>query len=530
MDALLKCQACEQQFDTTDREPKILPCSDLICLQCLVEHSRKQVLPSFFFTCLQCAKTHTVSKLDEMPTSKTTVYLLKQAEQTGESVNSMSNVQSKIEPALKTALEQLNKDLKLARFDIQIHYDDAINDVDIRTETLINSLNTARLQMQEKLNQNRTKSIDQFNLEIEKLNAINFDVSTPKTTALVLNQLNKSEQSLATINRSLSYFSDNTLKPFDNSLLGHIVNKSMDKNFTKIKNLKSILAEEAANKPLIVTLNIKDSCVDNAIRSNVIPLSVDRICKVYFTTSRSVYLEIYDSAGNLHNSLMAYENLSSFPISCGFGKYIVLTFTSKSSFSSHFESNSSFVLLFDTNLRLVKKIKMFSSVESIYMNEKYICLFYAHRSSTCCTLYDYQLNEVESLGQQADIDKPFYMEKSTLSYKDQASMALKNNPRIFGITEEFLYLFNVDKMTIMCRLSGLITTQVKISGDMPYFLLDTQSNIIQVNSLSKRIAVINYDFDYSVHNVFSDNLEDLYLTADNNLAFVDRNKEKVFFV
>jgi hypothetical protein len=459
-----------------------------------------------------------------MPTHKTVVYLLKQAEQIGDSI---SNVQSKIEPALRAALEQRNNELKLARFDIQIHYDDVINDVDIRTETLIDSLNTARLQMQEKLNEHRRKSIDQFDLEIKKLNSIN--VSTAKTATHVLNELSKSEQSFAAINNTLFYFSGNTLQqPFDKSLLGHIVNKSMDQNFTKIKNLKSILSEEATDKPLIVTLKIKDSRVDvdKASDSKIIPLSAGRICRIYVagSMSHSVFLEMYDSAGNLQNSLMAYQNLRSGPISSGYGEYIVLSFIS--SFLAHNDSNV-FVLLFDTNLQLVKKIRMVPTVESIFMNKMYICL----ACSSCYTLYDYDLNEIESFGQHVKSEKPFYMEQSTLSLKEMDRMARRtNNPRIFGITEDSLYFFNRDKMTIMCRLSGLIKTQVSISGDKPYFLLDTQFNIIQVNSLSKRIAVINYDFDYSVHNIFSDNLENLYLTADNNLAFVDKNKENVFFV
>jgi hypothetical protein len=524
MEALLTCQNCSLIYNSTDREPRILPCSDLLCMQCLANLSHRE-LTTFITNCPLCNKSHRLSKLDDVPKSNTTLYLLNQRQ--NESSTQMETIsQGTDNQTFVNMMQQLNKDLKLARFNIQIHYDDAINDIDIRTETLINSINTARAQMQDKLNELRNKSIDDFNAELQRLNAI--DLQAPPIK--IMKQLNKSEQILSAINDNLSYFSDNTLQPFDKSLIGHIVNKNMDTNFVKIKTLKSIFSGESTNSSLQISLRVNDQSGDNVIRQNVIPLSLDRVLKVYFTTRRSVKLELFDETGRMIDKLNAFDNLSSFPISAGYGNYFLLSFTSKSNSSSFFETNSSYILLYDINLKLVKMLKKFSSVESVYMNDNYICLFYAHRSNACCTLFDYELNELETFGQQIDAKMPFFMEKSTLTYKDQMNSSLKNNPKIFGITSDSIYFFSMTKMSIMRRLTGEVKTEVPISGDTPYFLLDAQSNIIQVNTVSKRIAVTNYEFDYSILNYFSDNLEDVYLTADNNLAFVDKNKEKVLFI
>jgi hypothetical protein len=500
----------------------------MLCKQCLFDLSIRKIA-DFVITCTSCKKTHRLAQLDDAPVSKATIYLVKQCHQdesTAPASIDQIDDNSKSNQPFQNMMQQLDKDLKLARFNIQIHYDDAINNIDIRTETLINSLNQARTQMQEKINELRKKSVDEFNNEFENLKLNDLDMQPSK----LIPRINKIEHRLASINQNLSYFSDNTLQPFDKSLIGHILCKEIDTNFLKIKDLKSILNDQSPEKTQRVTLKFEDNINDNVVRQNVIPLSLQRILKVYFFNRRSVYLELYDAEGKLVNKLNAFENLSSFPISYGYGNYFVISFTSKSYNATPYETNPTHVLLYDTNFKLIKAAKMLSSVESAYMNEKYICLFYAHRSNACCTLFDYELNQLASFGQQVDPDKPFYMEKITLSWKEQVALSLKNNPRIFGITNDNIYFYSLNKMTIMCRHTGVVKKELPVSGDTPNFLLDNQSNIIQVHSVSKRISITNYEHEYSIHNTFDDNLEDVFITAENNLVFVDKNKDKVLFI
>ena len=523
METLLICPDCKESYNEGDRSPKILPCSDSLCVMCLLK-CNQQSLGGYNVLCTVCKKTHSVSSLDDIPTSKTTLYLLQQIEK-----SSVTNsTENKFNETVNKVILELNKEMKISRFNIQLHYDDAINNIDIRTETLINELHTARAQLQDKLNEDRKKSIDLFNNELDKLNS--FEKLNPNQ---LHTQLNKIESNLAAINQKLYYFSDNNLMPFESSWIGHVVSKELDTNFKKIKSLKSIMKtqENQNNKQsLKVTFSLKDAFSENSIRQNVIPLSMNRILKVYFTVRRSIFLELYDSTGQCINQLNAFENLSSFPISCGFGNYFVLSFTSKTNSSAFFETNQSFILLYDIDFNLVKQLKKFSSVESVFMNDKYIILSYAHRAHACCSLFDYNLDEIESFGQQLNPERPFYMEKVVLSVKEQINSNLKSNPKIFGLTNENIYFQNLSRMIIMCRQKGEIKTESLINGDSPYFLLDSQNNILRINNISKRIALINYEFGYDLQNVYSDYLDEVCLTADNNLAFVDKYKESVLFI
>ena len=73
------------------------------------------------------------------------------------------------------------------------------------------------------------------------------------------------------------------------------------------------------------------------------------------------------------------------------------------------------VRLYDTDLNLIKSLNKHSSIESIYMNEKYIVLTFTHQINKCCEVYDLNLNELFSFGQQTNVEKGFYMEKSQIT-------------------------------------------------------------------------------------------------------------------
>lgn len=223
----------------------------------------------------------------------------------------------------------------------------------------------------------------------------------------------------------------------DKSMIGFILNKSLDRNYSKIKNLSSLLANQEPKKIYFVS---DTNYADMAIRQHVLPMTRNRIVKVYFTTKRCLYLESFDSQGNCLKSMLAFENLSSFPICYGYGDYFCLSFTAKNyNYVSIFDSNQTYLLLFNSDLVCLKKINKFTSIESLYMNEKNIFLFYAHKTTSCCEILDYDLNELESFGQQNDPDKEFYMERTNIAWKEQSASGLKNNPRIFGYTDSSIY-------------------------------------------------------------------------------------------
>jgi hypothetical protein len=58
---------------------------------------------------------------------------------------------------------------------------------------------------------------------------------------------------------------------------------------------------------------------------------------------------------------------------------------------------------------------MFSSIESVFMNESYIILIYAHQIDKCCEVYDYKMERLFNFGQQTNQENGFYMEKSKIT-------------------------------------------------------------------------------------------------------------------
>ena len=93
-----------------------------------------------------------------------------------------------------------------------------------------------------------------------------------------------------------------------------------------------------------------------------------------------------------------------------------------------------------------------------------------------------------------------------------------------------IYFYNHNEMTVMDRKSGKTVHKKYIIGDKPYFLLDTQSNIVQVNRSSKRFSVFNIDMDYSIETVFDDCYSGVYATFDNHLALVNTDKKFLVYV
>ena len=108
-------------------------------------------------------------------------------------------------------------------------------------------------------------------------------------------------------------------------------------------------------------------------------------------------------------------------------------------------------------------------------------------------------------------------------------MNYKVNPKIFGFTNTFIYMFNYNKAYKMNRATGQVVKSIELNGNRTLFLLDKQNNIIQVDKLDKKLILMNSNFEIINETFYSDNLENVFLTK-NKLAFVDIEKKYVIFV
>lgn len=209
------------------------------------------------------------------------------------------------------------------------------------------------------------------------------------------------------------YFAENTLKISD-TLLGRLLTEKHDTNYIRIKNLKSLLTSADSFRVNLKSIALVKPLT--ALRQEVLPISKNRVIKIFFTTSRALIFELFDAqTGESLKSLVAFENLSSFPISCGYGDHFACSFASRSAEQNHLDMNTNYVRLYDSNFNLIKSIQRYASMESIFMNETSIIIHYSHIAEASCEVYDYKMNVVSTFGQQSNATAPFYMEKSNLS-------------------------------------------------------------------------------------------------------------------
>ena len=104
-----------------------------------------------------------------------------------------------------------------------------------------------------------------------------------------------------------------------------------------------------------------------------------------------------------------FDELSSFPISIGFDNRFLITFTAPNKNGNHC------IRLYDTDLNLIKVLHKTTLIESAFMNESYIIIFYAKIVNECCHVYNHNLDELFTFGQQINRDNDFFMEKSLLT-------------------------------------------------------------------------------------------------------------------
>jgi hypothetical protein len=66
------------------------------------------------------------------------------------------------------------------------------------------------------------------------------------------------------------------------------------------------------------------------------------------------------------------------------------------------------------------------------MNESNILLFNSYKKEACCSIYDYQLKEISSFGQQNNEESSFFMQKSIINWREEMRLHYNLNPKLFG--------------------------------------------------------------------------------------------------
>lgn len=504
MNRLFECPSCRISFNQDINIPKVLPCSDMVCQECLDKKSIR-FLSQFFYECTMCKKETTVSEPSQLPENKLVLNL---------------NQKTKIDSNIFNTFES---ELKLGYATINKHHDQVINNIDIKTEFLILQLNNSRNNLIEKINQHRDqalRAIDHLNEET-KSQKTELETETFSDTQII-NDFSHLQTSLYLLKQNLYTFEEIDLKK--NGLLGYVINQAKNKNFFKIKNLKDNISNHLTFR---VKLNGQDNLSENSIRQYIFPLSRNKIVKIYFSLKRDLTLELFDQNGRSIKRVKALDNMSSFPVVCNYDKFICISATGNAPEQDAFFSRFSHLVLYDWDLNCIKKEKKSSMIESIYMNENNLFLTYSHRSTDICEMLNYDLVQVGSFGQQINKDEGFFFEKNDFIYR--SSQRELNFPKIFGCTDQHFFMYDKFHLIRMARKTGQVENVIDLNGESCSFFLDKQQNIIKVSSQAKQISFLNFKDDISITSNFSFNFDDVFVSSDDYLVFCDTNKEYVNF-
>ncbi|RNA02175.1 hypothetical protein BpHYR1_001639 [Brachionus plicatilis] len=507
MDQLFNCQNCSSQFNTVKNIPKVLPCSDLVCLQCLNQKVNTS-LSDITYECLICQKTVHLTDPIQLPDNKLLMHFY----------------DTKI--IHPDSLTSLHFDQKHEELTVNKHYDQVINNIDIKTELLILQLNNLRDSFIDRVNALRNQSLSQVDQLSVKESEKNFFSSqeVSKKSILNLEMVNSHshlQANLYSLKENFLIFEDLT----DKCLLGHVMNRCVNKNYFKIKNLVSNLKN---NSTLRIDLKSEDNLAEGSIRQYLLPLSRNKIVKIYFSLKRDLTMDLFDQSGKLVKRVKALDNISSFPIVCSFGKHICISATGNVPNQDTFFSRFSHLILFDWDLNCVKNTQKTSMIESLYMNEKNLFLMYSHRSTDICEILDYNLDQIDSFGQQINPDNQFYFEKNDNIYR--SSQRELSFPKVFGCSNEHVYMYNKFQMIRMCRLTGISEKMIEMNGEPSNFIFDHQKNIIKTSGMAKLISFYNFDEDISITSAFSFQFDEVFISSDDYLVFCDSNKEFLNFM
>jgi hypothetical protein len=93
-----------------------------------------------------------------------------------------------------------------------------------------------------------------------------------------------------------------------------------------------------------------------------------------------------------------------------------------------------------------------------------------------------------------------------------------------------VYLSNFNKITIISRHTGNKLRSINLIERHPYFILDSQNNIIQVCTHEGKIKLYNSDLEFLNESLYENEFDTVEMTNKNELAFVDLKNNSITYV
>ena len=512
MDLIKVCSFCTNSFDLLDNSPRILPCGNLICLKCACQSPRN--LGELSINCKYCSKEHFIEDLNnDLPISQLVIDCLD------------SNQDTNLEK-MKESAENFRYTFEKDKYQMSNHYDAMEILIHLKAETLIKTIHDTHDKLLDELKSYREitdKQVELFSYQKES----QFKSLIDKISPLKFNDednLQKYIQNYNTLQNSIKDLKNNCyyFKPtaIDKTIFGFCYNNNSQKIYKKVESLNALID----NKDTFNELAFKSTLKKASLRRYILPLNRDRVLCIYFSTNHSLHLEVYNSNNDLIKSMQLPHLIEYYPIFHGIGNSFVLIY-SKSN-KSKFDRSVTIISVFDCDLNEICKTEENSSIGNVYAtNENIVCLFY-NRSSNFIKVYDSNLKSKDTFGQCDDHKQAFYVNRHLMDPSRIVSEAIY--PIIFGYKDNKIYMHDEKSVYVMCRKTGhYLNTFLKTDQDSS-FILDSFNNIIEFNSVTRNIRVLDENLHLNVY--FKRKFDQLYLLDDKYLAFVDKQKDCVIII
>jgi hypothetical protein len=123
--------------------------------------------------------------------------------------------------------------------------------------------------------------------------------------------------------------------------------------------------------------------------------------------------------------------------------------------------------------------------------------------------------------------EPFYIE--ILFHRGHINK--KTLPKVFGYDESFIFMHNYGKIFILSIKTGNTWKYFDTMNENNNFLLDSKQNIIKVDKVAKKIALLHRSFLVNIYETTYDaKYDDFVITSDDELAIINYKNETFLFI
>ena len=538
-----KCKICETRFNDTKNIPRLLPCNNTICENCVtknLELKKSSKVASatseiyFTFDCSFCSKTHEITFTTKektesnLPLDETLLHQMRRnsidsKRHSNDNDNNQFLTQtnghrkmSLVLDDVKVNTNELSTNIKVSKEKLLMNFSQIEAEINARTDKIIADLNGSRERLIKELNENKNNamsrleeafdtyaSIKSFQQEYQKmcskfneknkLSDADLDKKDLRNIALLAEDLNQK------IEKTNYVIKQMTEKPFfkfikpatavdTDKIIGKLQFDDDSQLFNKISPMKSDNDRKTALKNSMISYRISN----NAINVSVNVINDQMLLKITELTESS----------NEYNHLISLQTLSSTTGSVLYRhtesigmQRIKKAFTNQKYLAillvNQYLGSSNTLQLYEitTEINLIQSINLEYRPVDVYLNQHAVYVT-SNKNHGFIHKYNFELKHLKSFGQSSKEKESFYIPKYfKLECVIQSDA---DQQKIYFVDYENL------KIRIMNESNGKYVKKININvneqslgGNGSGAGAFGKNILIQIDALSQRIFILN---------------------------------------